>query len=159
MRGSDSGYAVGTSGSPQSSIDQASYATKVVKNEKKLAESVSGGTPDFSKATVDEKGKLKGYCLNPDHPVGKNKARVFESALGFTQGDAPELAKQIKEGVKNAKPVPGKTDKYGSRYTVDVQVTGRNGRTVTVETAWIIRPGSTEPSLVAAFVKKEKNNA
>jgi hypothetical protein len=27
--------------------------------------------------------KLIGYCLNPEHPSGKHKARVFESALGI----------------------------------------------------------------------------
>jgi len=28
--------------------------------------------------------KLAGYALNPDHPVGKHKAAVFESVLGMT---------------------------------------------------------------------------
>lgn len=38
-------------------------------------------------------------------------------------------------------------------------VTGNNGRTVTVETAWIVRPRSDGPELVTAFVKKEKKDA
>ena len=35
--------------------------------------------------------KLTGYCLNPEHPRGKHKARVF-ATLGFTAENAEELA-------------------------------------------------------------------
>ncbi len=28
--------------------------------------------------------KLTGYCLNPEHPRGEHKARVFATAFGFT---------------------------------------------------------------------------
>lgn len=35
--------------------------------------------------------KLIGYCLNPEHPSGKHKARVFESALGITAEDVDVL--------------------------------------------------------------------
>jgi hypothetical protein len=36
-------------------------------------------------------GKLLGYCLNPNHPKGKHKARVFKSALGITADNAEPL--------------------------------------------------------------------
>jgi len=38
--------------------------------------------PDGDAAIVDRQ-KLTGYCLNPEHPRGKHKARVF-ATLGFT---------------------------------------------------------------------------
>jgi len=38
--------------------------------------------PDGDAAIVDRQ-KLTGYCLNPEHPRGKHKARVF-AMLGFT---------------------------------------------------------------------------
>lgn len=43
--------------------------------------------PNAAKAVVD-KAKLSSYVLNPDHPVGRNKARVFRATLGVTQDDA-----------------------------------------------------------------------
>jgi len=39
--------------------------------------------PGGEDAIVDPE-KLTGYCLNPEHPRGKHKARVFATALGFT---------------------------------------------------------------------------
>jgi hypothetical protein len=33
-------------------------------------------TPDFFNASIDLR-KLSDYCLNPLHPIGKHKARVF----------------------------------------------------------------------------------
>ncbi len=32
-----------------------------------------------------------GDALNPDHPVGGNKAKVFESALGYIKSNADDL--------------------------------------------------------------------
>jgi len=40
---------------------------------------------------IIKRGKLTGYCLNPEHPRGKHKARVFATALGFTAENADEL--------------------------------------------------------------------
>ena len=37
-----------------------------------------------SHMTIDPR-KLTEYALNPDNPVGRHKARVFEQALGFTK--------------------------------------------------------------------------
>jgi hypothetical protein len=37
------------------------------------------------------------YCLNPDHARGKDKARVFASALGITRARAHELADLIRQ--------------------------------------------------------------
>lgn len=45
--------------------------------------------PDGDAAIVDRQ-KLTGYCLNPEHPRGKHKARVF-ATLGFTAENADTL--------------------------------------------------------------------
>jgi len=42
--------------------------------------------PGGDAAVVDLR-KLTEYCLNPDHPRGKHKARVF-ATLGFTLENA-----------------------------------------------------------------------
>jgi hypothetical protein len=97
--------------------------------------------------------KLTEYALNPDHPVGKNKARVFESALGFNRGNADELMAQLQHGVKNNTPIAGKVDQYGERFTVEIPVKGPKGNGV-VTSGWIYKPGSEVPELTTILVKK-----
>ncbi|WP_371744328.1 DUF6883 domain-containing protein [Acidithiobacillus ferrooxidans] len=46
--------------------------------------------PGSGHAYIDDQ-KLVGYCLNPEHPEGRHKARVFYSALGLSQSDWPLL--------------------------------------------------------------------
>ncbi|QJB56884.1 DUF6883 domain-containing protein [Pseudodesulfovibrio sp. zrk46] len=118
-------------------------ATKYIDNTSRLIGS--------SKAYIDPQ-KLTGYALNPSHPKGKDKARVFESALGFNQANANSLLQQIQEGVKNNIAISGKVNEYGSRFTVDIPVTGPKGTGV-VRTGWIYEPGSNVPKLTTLFVK------
>lgn len=96
--------------------------------------------------------KITSYALNPDHPIGGNKARVFKSALGFDQSNAGDLTCQIKDGIARYPAQPGRADQFGRRYTVDIPVTGPAG-SGTVRTGWIIKPGSDAPSLTTLFVK------
>jgi hypothetical protein len=50
--------------------------------------------PGGERALVDV-GKLQDYCLNNQHPRGRHKARVFASALGFTDADADVLRQAL----------------------------------------------------------------
>jgi hypothetical protein len=50
--------------------------------------------PNGENAVVDIE-KLIDYCRNPDHPRGKHKARVFESASGLTAQHAEFLRQQL----------------------------------------------------------------
>lgn len=102
-------------------------------------------------AKIDPR-KLTEYALNPSHPVGGNKAKVFESALGFNKSNAGDLLKQIRAGVMNNTPIAGKVDKFGSRFTVDIPVTGPAG-SATVRTGWIYKTGSDVPEMTTLFVK------
>ncbi|WP_425525298.1 DUF6883 domain-containing protein [Xanthomonas campestris] len=65
--------------------------------------------------------------MDPSHPVGGNKARVFESVLGFTKNNSDLLMSQIKDGVMSNTPISGKVDQYGVRFTVDIPVVGPRG--------------------------------
>lgn len=90
---------------------------------------------DLSDPAFDER-KLTGYALNPDHPVGGNKAKVIESRTGFGLADAAEVKRQILAKASECEAVPGKTDKHGTRWHVDVPLTGPRG-TMTIRTGWI----------------------
>ena len=111
----------------------------------------SGRLPGAERALIDPR-KLSEYALNPDHPVGGNKARVFESVLGFNAGNADELMGQLRRGVVQHSAIAGKVDQFGSRFTMDIPVTGPKG-TGTVRTGWIYKPGSETPELTTLYVK------
>ena len=46
---------------------------------------------------VVEIAKLRDYCLNPSHPPGRHKARVFTAALNLGQADAEFLRPLLRE--------------------------------------------------------------
>jgi len=59
---------------------------------------------------------------------------------------------QIYAQLPNSEAVLGKLDEYGQRYTVDMLITGPNGKTATVRTGWIIKEGSDIPELATLWV-------
>jgi filamentous hemagglutinin len=103
-----------------------------------------------NRADIDPR-KITDYVLNPDHPQGRNKARVFESALGFNRSNADDLIAQLRKGVVTNQPMAGTVDEYGSRFTVDISVRGPKAKGV-VRTGWILDPGSVTPRLTTAYV-------
>ncbi len=105
--------------------------------------------------------KLAEYILNPDHAAGKG--RLFRAALGMDGRHAEDLRAQILARLEEApalRQTGGKgaagTDRYGERFRVVMPITGPNGRTVDVMTAWIYDRGqgrqSAAPRLVSALL-------
>jgi hypothetical protein len=91
--------------------------------------------PNLARPEFDDR-KLTEYALNPKHPVGGGKARVIKSRTGLGLDDAAEVKRQILEKAPAAVPVLGHTDDHGTRWKVDVELTGPDG-TMKVRTAWI----------------------
>ncbi|QPB72217.1 hypothetical protein D5125_16945 [Magnetovirga frankeli] len=110
--------------------------------------------PENDKAIVPA-SKLTGYVLNRAHPVGRNKARVFESILGITAAKAGLLEDQIREGVKHASFESSRESDYGTTYTVPIPITGPKG-TAIVTTAWIVREAGGAPQLVTAYIDTKR---
>lgn len=107
--------------------------------------------PHYANATIDL-AKLRDYVLNPDHPRGKHKAKVFARVLGFDGRDASELKRQILAQIGEAECLPGLADGYGQRFQVDVPVIGKFGQAI-VQTGWILLNGESAPRLTTCFVK------
>lgn len=78
---------------------------------------------------------LTGYLLNPSHPVGGSKAAWFQKALGFTQNNADELAKQIIFDSSQA--VKTGTTEFGTKFNQVIPINGANGKIIDVTFAWI----------------------
>ena len=95
--------------------------------------------------------KLRDYCLNPNHPVCKHKARVFETALGFTAGDVTRLERLLLDAAHTQEAELGEQDEFGQRYIVDFTTIGVT-ELVTIRSSWIIRTGEDAPQLVTCFV-------
>jgi hypothetical protein len=91
------------------------------------------------------------YVLNPDHPRGRHKARVFRSALGIRQADWRYLRDQLVAAVFET-PVRGtRITPFGVLYDVVVLVDGLNGSTHAVATVWLVDAGRA-PRLVSTWV-------
>ena len=100
---------------------------------------------------IVEISKLRDYCLDPHHPRGRHKARVFLLALGLGQSDAEHLRAALLEAAREQDAVPGEADHYGSRYTVDFLMT-HGDREARVRSAWILLRGESAPRLTSCFV-------
>jgi hypothetical protein len=66
--------------------------------------------------------KLTDYCLNPTHPRGRHKARVFREALGLDQTDAEWLRDALLAEVYRKDAIALGTDRFGSRWRIDIPV-------------------------------------
>jgi hypothetical protein len=107
--------------------------------------------PNPDQAIVDIR-KLRDYCLSPEHPRGRHKARVFAATLGLTANDADELRRALLAAAYSDTAVLAEGDHYGQRYLLDfAMITGR-GR-AEVRSCWIVRRGENFPRLTSCYVR------
>jgi hypothetical protein len=106
--------------------------------------------PDGEAAIVDRQ-KLTGYCLNPEHPRGKHKARVF-ATLGFTAENADALRVVLPMAAGSGDAQPAASDQFGDRYVLEFEIEGPRGKGI-VRSTWIVRRGKRAPRLTSCFVK------
>ncbi|HFK4063333.1 DUF6883 domain-containing protein [Kluyvera ascorbata] len=114
--------------------------------------SESGTLLNAEHAVVDYR-KLSTYSLNPTHPSGGHKARVFQSALGYSPTNADVLGLRVQEGVLSAPAKMLDPINFGQKMAVDIPILGVNGETAIVRTGWIYETDSLVPRLTTIFVK------
>jgi hypothetical protein len=110
--------------------------------------------PNADRAVIDIE-KLRDYSLNPNHPKGKHKARVFLAALGLKADDAARLREMIMEAILISEARAQPATSYGQRFVVDFYVTGFDKfvtTTITMRSAWIIRNDEDFPRLTSCFI-------
>ena len=107
---------------------------------------------DLQKFAYIPREKLVSYALNPEHPTGKEKAKAFKAALGYTQENSEELHAKILELFQEDKLVLKKENEHGKQYEQLMRITGPNGKTANVMTAWIKENESAELRLVSLYV-------
>ena len=89
--------------------------------------------PNAESAVVDL-AKLRDYSLNPQHDVGKHKARVFQAALGLTADDAEWLREKVLQAAHEGEAFDGPPSPFGRKYVIDVMLV-RGERKAAVRTA------------------------
>jgi hypothetical protein len=106
--------------------------------------------PNAENAVVDV-AKRRGYCLNPRHPRGRHKARVFASALGIRAEEAEVLRDALLSAAREAEAMPAERDAFGQRYVLDFPMNGAAGLRM-VRSRWIVRSGEDVPRLTSCYV-------
>lgn len=106
--------------------------------------------PNSDRAYVDI-AKLRDYSLNPAHPEGKHKARVFASALGINHSHAEWLTEQLHRAARNLECVLGRRTPHGQRYLIDFEVRHRD-QSARLRSVWNIRPTEDFPRLITCYV-------
>ena len=107
--------------------------------------------PNSHNAVVEIE-KLRDYSLNPNHPVGKHKARVFRSALGITTEDAEWLRERALEAVIIGDAQGPSPSVFGDKYVID-SVLELGGLSAIVRFSWIIEFGTDVPRLTSCYVR------
>jgi Domain of unknown function (DUF6883) len=108
------------------------------------------GLPKWKQAILDLR-KIEDYCLNPLHPRGRHKARVFREALGLQRSDASWLRNALLEAARSGEAIQDGEDAWGTYWRFDATV-GRQGKSAVVRTIWIVRPGDSVPRFVTCWV-------
>jgi len=93
--------------------------------------------------------KLRDYLLSPSHPVGRFKARFFES-LGYTTQDWEALSEAFLEFARTgeAEELPSP---YGRKFRIIGELVARAGGEVPIVTIWILESSDSSPRFVTAY--------
>ena len=108
--------------------------------------------PKYENAVIP-KEKFTQYALNPEKDP--DKAKAFEKALGYTSDKAEELIGQIYNKLPGCEAKEKSDNGWGKRYEIIMDITGPNGKTAKVLTAWIDDKNTGEMRLTSAYVDKE----
>jgi filamentous hemagglutinin len=82
---------------------------------------------------------------------------MFQLYLGFSKDNYEPLLEQILAQVLEAEVILQRTDEYGQRYQVDLEIRGvEEGQREIVRTGWIVEPGSDAARLVTLYVRKRQ---
>jgi len=98
--------------------------------------------------------KLTEYALSLESPRGRHKAIVFEQALGFTQDNYTDLLEQIKKNILKEEATLHGEDGFGRRYTVDINMCGKEGQQAIARTGWLVPHGAKEARLITLYVRR-----
>jgi len=113
-----------------------------------------GKLPNHNRAVIPIEKLL--YSLDPMHPTGRHKARVFRSALGFGLESIGVLEGMLRDGIATheAEKLPSRADGI-ERWMVEWIVIGRLGP-LRMVSAWGQGRKDRVPRLLSCYLKQVK---
>lgn len=126
------------SATPQNPLEG---AIKIPKAGERVPNAITAATPQ---------DKLQRYLLNSNHPVGKEKARVFNSVLGYHFENWELLSNQMYDILQTADIKKMTETEFGMRYVVPMRITGLKGKSMVWNTVWQADNGSSVPRFITA---------
>ncbi|MDZ7753983.1 MAG: adhesin [Gammaproteobacteria bacterium] len=109
--------------------------------------------PNTELAVIVEE-KVRDYLLSDTHPLGRFKAAIFRG-LGYRQSEWSRLSADLK-GFLSKEANPQESTKYGQKYEIRGRLTGPNGKSVYLVTAWIVLRGEDFPRFITAYPGERK---
>ncbi len=89
--------------------------------------------------------------MNPEHPSGKHKARVFASVLEITADNAEVLRQLVQTAAIEGEVIQQDATAFGQQFKVDWIVPNTDG--IRLRTIWEITSKNPNPRLITAFLK------
>ena len=115
--------------------------------------------PNLERASILTE-KIRDYALNPNHPKGRDKARVFKAVLGIEQKHADAFAETIRGTLPRAYAEKQKQDQFGTRWATHHEIAGLTGKSAIVTVAWIYKAEAPDiPVLVSCYIDLERQAA
>lgn len=139
------------------------YTTKTLKKEKEsaiinkkkeLKKHTLGLMPNAITASTSQ-NKIQRYLLNSNHPVGKHKARVINSVLGYHFEIWNVLSDKIFDGIQKTDVSKIVETRFGTKYEIHLTVFGEKGRSLVLRTVWQVDKGSNIPRLITITFNKK----
>jgi hypothetical protein len=107
--------------------------------------------PDGDHAVVEDT-KLLDYVLNPEHPIGRHHAVLFERLLGITQVNYALLKEQLLRAASSVDIDVGQRGPFGEKFEMRFPVSGPLG-TRRALAVWMWEPGPGRPRLITCYVE------
>lgn len=102
-------------------------------------------------AAIIDPAKIRDYVLNPTHPRGKHKARVFQAVLGLTADDTEEFVAALADSAHCLDAIIGTSDLFGARYIIDFEFKRAN-RSAMIRGCWIVLQGEEVARFVTCYI-------
>ncbi len=106
--------------------------------------------PPRTDSAICDEAKVRDYLLSREHPIGRAKARFFES-LGYTRHEWAVLRAGLIALASTGDAEPGAVSAFGQPYVVRGILHGPAGRAAPVATIWMVRSDEDVPRFVTAY--------
>lgn len=94
--------------------------------------------------------KLKDYLLSETHVVGRSKAKFFRM-FGFDETNIDVLEHGLVEIAQTRDVKDELSSPHGKKYVIDGTLMTPIGKSVKIETVWIIDKGQDKPRFITAY--------